>query len=56
MERVVNISKNHKSAGKYDILQQISMSVEERQQASKILRIRYYGNNCKDVRETKNVQ
>ncbi|NLT49667.1 MAG: hypothetical protein GXX85_01965 [Ignavibacteria bacterium] len=54
MERVVNIAKDKKSADKYDILQQIKMTVEERQIAAKTLKRKYYGKDCKDVRETKN--
>jgi hypothetical protein len=43
MERIINKAKSHKEAEKWDILQQINMSPEERQQAAKKLKDRIYG-------------
>ena len=51
MKRVVNISKNGHDAQKWDIKQQISMSVEERQNAARLLKERVYGKNLPDIRE-----
>jgi len=51
MERVVNISKNANDAQEWDIKQQLSMSVEERQHAARLLKERVYGKNNPDIRE-----
>lgn len=51
MKRVVNISKNAEEARKWDIKQHLSMSVEERQIAARILKERVFGKNTMDVRE-----
>jgi hypothetical protein len=52
MERIVNKAKNHKAAEKWDITQEVSMKPEERQQAAKELRKRFYGSKTPDVRES----
>jgi len=54
MERIVNKAKNNKEAEKWDILQQISLTPEERQKIAKELKLRFYGNNVPDVRQVKN--
>ncbi len=51
MERIVNIAKNKKEAEEWDILQQISMTPRERQEAARILKERVFGTNVPDVRE-----
>ncbi|MBZ0183209.1 MAG: hypothetical protein K8F60_12205 [Melioribacteraceae bacterium] len=58
MERIVNIAKNKVEADKWEIHQQINMKPEERQKIVKLLKLRFYGKNCKDVKEVhfKNVQ
>lgn len=54
MERIVNKAKNNKEAENWDILQQISLTPEERQKIAKELKLRFYGNNVPDVRQVKN--
>jgi len=51
MERIVNIAKNSKEAEKWDILQQISMQPTERQKIAKALKLKFFGKDCKDVKE-----
>jgi hypothetical protein len=51
MERVFKESKNFRQAEEWDILQHISMTPEQRQEASEQLRDRVYGNHSPDVRE-----
>jgi hypothetical protein len=51
MERVFKESKNFRQAEEWDILQHISMTPEQRQEASEQLRDRVYGNHAPDVRE-----
>jgi hypothetical protein len=51
MERVFKQSKNFRQAEEWDILQHISMTPEQRQEASKQLRDRIYGKNAPDVRD-----
>ena len=51
MERIVHIAKNHKEAEEWDILQQISMTPEERQRIAKELKRKVYHNTPKDMRE-----
>jgi hypothetical protein len=51
MERVFKESKNFTQAEEWDILQHIRMTPEQRQEASKQLRDRVYGNHAPDVRE-----
>ncbi len=58
MERVVNLAKNNEEAERWDILQQIELNSSERQKIAKILKERFYGKKCKDVKEVykKNVR
>jgi hypothetical protein len=51
MERIVNIAQNNDEAEKWDILQLIKMKPHERQRIAKILKEKFYGSNCKDVKE-----
>jgi len=51
MKRVVHKARSFREADKWDIRQHISMTPEERQEVSRLLRIRYYGPNNPDVRE-----
>jgi hypothetical protein len=51
MKRIVNIAKGFKEAEAWDIKQQIEMTPDERLRASRVLRERFYGKNCPDVRE-----
>ncbi len=53
MEKILNKAKNNKEAEKWDILQQIRMSPQERMNVAKELKRRYYGNNPPDVRSRK---
>jgi len=50
MERIFNKAKNHDEARKWDILQQINMTPEQRQKAARELKRKFYGNNVPDVR------
>ncbi len=52
MKRIVKKSNNFKDAEEWDILQHIKMSPEERQKAATELRMRVYGKNQPDVRES----
>ena len=45
MERVINKAKNFREAERWDILQQIAMTAEERQHVAQELRKRVYGTN-----------
>ncbi len=51
MERIVNIAQNNDEAEKWDILQLIKMKPHERQRIAKILKEKFYGSHCKDVKE-----
>ncbi|MEJ5351539.1 MAG: hypothetical protein WHS65_08110 [Melioribacteraceae bacterium] len=53
MKRIVNIAKSHAEAEEWDIKQQISLTPEERQRIAYELKIKAYGRNTKDVRETR---
>lgn len=53
MKRIVNKALDQKEAELWDILQQISMKPEERQQAAKELKRKVYGKRIKSMR-TKN--
>jgi len=53
MERILNKAKNNKEAEKWDILQQIIMSPDERMNVAKELKKKFYGNNPPDVRSRK---
>ena len=48
----VNIARNHKEARDYDIQQLTDMTPYERQKIARALRMKVYGANCPDVRET----
>lgn len=50
MQRVFHKAKNNKEARQRDIIQQIRMTPEERQQAAKELKKRFYGDNFPDIR------
>ena len=50
----MNKSKNFREAEKWDILQQIRMTPEERQEVAAELRKRVYGSDVPDVREVYN--
>ncbi len=52
MKRICNKATSHSEALEWDIEQNFTMSVEERQKASKILKIRVYGKNTPDIRES----
>ena len=51
MERIVHKTSDFKEAAEWDILQQIRMTIEERQEAAKKLQKRVYGKNAPDVRQ-----
>jgi hypothetical protein len=53
LERVVHIAKNHADAQKWDIRQQIEMSVEQRQAIARELRERFFGTATVDVRKSR---
>jgi len=53
MQRVFNKAKNNTQAEKWDIMQQLKMSPEQRLAAAKELKERFYGKNCPDVRDVK---
>ncbi len=52
MKRTVTISHSFQEAEEKDILQQISMTPDERQAAARELKRRFYGDNPPDVRES----
>jgi hypothetical protein len=51
MKRLVHKAKNHREARKWDIMQQIAMSPEERQRIASELKRRFYGSKNPDVRK-----
>jgi hypothetical protein len=53
LERILNKATNNKEAEKWDILQQIRMSPEERIRVSRELKKKFYGSNPPDVRSRK---
>lgn len=53
MMRIVNIAKSHKEAEEWDIKQQISLKPEERLKIAYELKIKVYGKNTRDVKETR---
>ena len=53
MKRLLHKAKNHREAQKWDVLQQIMMSPEERQKLAKKLKQRFYGSKVPDVRREK---
>ena len=52
MERICNKSKNFKEAEEWDIKQQLRMTPEERQEAAKELRERFYGRENIDLKDS----
>ena len=52
MERIVNKARGFEAADRYDIEQQLAMSVAERQRAARELKERVFGTEVPDVRET----
>lgn len=53
MDRTVAKFKSFKDAEEAEILSQIKLSPEERQDISRILKIRVYGENPPDIRDIK---
>jgi hypothetical protein len=53
MKRAVHKAKNYGEARKWDVLQQVMMSPEDRQQIAKELRRRFYGNRNPNIRRKK---
>ncbi|MCD6516782.1 MAG: hypothetical protein J7L72_05105 [Candidatus Aminicenantes bacterium] len=51
MKRIVHKAKNFNDAEKWDILQHISMTAEERQRISRLLKTKYYGKHNPDMRQ-----
>ena len=51
LEKIINRATGFKEADEYDIFQQIKMTSEQRQNAAKKLKERFYGSEVKDVRE-----
>ncbi len=56
MERVVHISRSFSEAEEWDILQNLSMTAEERLTAARQLAERVYGQEQPDVREFHNLR
>ncbi|MBU4268750.1 MAG: hypothetical protein KJ808_07900 [Acidobacteria bacterium] len=48
--RIVNKSVGFREAQEWDIMQQISMTPEQRQRAAKELKLRFFGKKSPDVR------
>lgn len=53
VERVFNKAKNHDEALKWDILQQINMTPEQRQKVARELKRKFYGDNIPDIKESR---
>ncbi len=53
MVRIVNKARNHRDAAKWDVIQQITMTLEQRQKVAKELKRRFYGTRVPDVRSKK---
>ncbi len=53
MKGIFHKSKNYADAERYDILQHITMTPEQRQKIAYLLRIRVFGKKNPDVRESK---
>ena len=51
MKRIFNRAKTHREAEKWDILQHVQMSSEQRQEVAAELKRRVYGSDVPDVRE-----
>jgi hypothetical protein len=56
MKRVVHKAKNFCEADEWDIKQHISMSPIQRQEISRMLKTKYYGENNPDVRHQSDKQ
>jgi hypothetical protein len=56
VKRIVNISKTAREAEEWDILQHISMTPEERQDAARILKQRVYGKDCPDLKKAERMK
>jgi hypothetical protein len=56
MKRIYHKAKNFKEAEEWDILQNLQMSSEERQEGAKILRERVYGQKPVDVKESRRMK
>jgi hypothetical protein len=54
MKRIVHKARNHRAAAKWDILQQVRMTPNERQAIAKELKKRFFGRTVPDVRDTRN--
>ena len=52
IKAVVYVARDFGEAEEWDILQQVSMNPDERQQIAKELRDSYFGKNCPDVRDS----
>jgi len=52
MERIIVKLKSFKEAEEADILQQLSLTPEERQSIAKTLKLKVYGENPPDIRES----
>jgi hypothetical protein len=53
MKRIANIAKNFKEAEEWDIEQQINMTTQERMEAARVLRERFYGDKTISLRQWK---
>jgi hypothetical protein len=51
MKRIVHRAKNFHEADEWDIKQHIKMTPAERQEISRLLKVKYYGENNPDVRQ-----
>jgi hypothetical protein len=51
MERVANKARGFEEAHRWNIAQYAAMSPDERRHVAKILRDRYFGSDCPDVRD-----
>jgi hypothetical protein len=51
MDRIVNKARDFQEAEKWDILQQVRMTPQERLEAAEVLKKRVFGHDQKDVRE-----
>jgi len=56
MERIVHIAKSHEEARAWDIEQATSMTPEKRQAIAKKLKVRAYGKDVRDVKQSHRLQ
>ena len=54
MERIIHKAKNYQEAQKWEILQQVNMNPEERQNIAKELKKRFYKDSARDMRRKRN--